>query len=119
MTAELKKVIQRLEHERKSLLRTPFVLSRKRDNVVNYLEILALPRPRNNRPKSRAQQALRHLKECSIDLFVLCALSTNQRALGTVKWTREEINAVLQWWAQAEKPLASLQIIRRSIKGMS
>lgn len=111
--SELEKVIRHLEHERKALLRTSFVLARKRDNITRYLEILAVRPAHGNAAKRRAQNMLGPIKERSVDLFVLCALATTQQILGTVKWMRDEIDAVLQWWEKEEQPLASLRSIRR------
>lgn len=116
--SELEKVIRHLEHERKALLRTSFVLARKRDNVTRYLEILAVRPAHGNAAKRRAQNMLGPIKERSVDLFVLCALATTQQMLGTVKWMRDEIDAVLQWWEKEEQPLASLRSIRRQLGSM-
>lgn len=117
--SELEKVIRHLEHERKALLRTSFVLARKRDNVTRYLEILAVRPAHGNAAKRRAQNMLGPIKERSVDLFVLCALATTQQMLGTVKWMRDEIDAVLQWWEKEEQPLASLRSIRRQLGNIS
>lgn len=116
--SELEKVIRHLEHERKALLRTSFVLARKRDNITRYLEILAVRPAHGNAAKRRAQNMLGPIKERSVDLFVLCALATTQQILGTVKWMRDEIDAVLQWWEKEEQPLASLRSIRRQFGSM-
>jgi hypothetical protein len=93
--SDLEKVLERLEDERKALLRRSVILDRKRENITRYLELLVVGPAYGNAAKRRAQNMLRPIQKLSIELFVLCALATTQQLLGTVKWTRDEIDAVL------------------------
>jgi hypothetical protein len=116
--SELEKFIKCLEDERKALYRTTVVLGRKRDNISKYIELLEMEPTHNNAPKRRAQIMLGPIREHSEDLFILCALATNQRMIGTVKWDRFKIDTVIQWWDRADKPLTALQHVQRTREGI-
>lgn len=113
LSTDLDKVIHRLETERLLLLRSNVVLQQKRNNIVKYLELLHTSATQlgSNTTKKRAKIIVFHLKEHSLELFVLCALATNQQMLGTVRWTQDELDVVMQWWDLAEQPLAGLHRI--------
>ena len=116
--SDLDRVLARFEDERQARCRKAAVLKQKRDNVLVYLELLAIPPTQlnTNAAKRRAQHILFPIKDYSLELFVLCALATNQRTLARVKWTRDEVTAVLRWWDQAEQPLTELKAIWQSLE---
>lgn len=110
MASALEEVIQCLEEEVRALNRSPRVLSQSPENIKKCLEIVAAEGLISaNGPKKRSQDVLRVVKGYSPELFVLCALATNQKILGKVKWTRTEIMALCKWWDEIEKPMDILQ----------
>lgn len=108
MASPLTDLISHLEREARALLRSPQILSQSPSNINRYLEITTAE-TQNNGPKKRAQDVLREVKNHSTELFVLCALATNQKMLGTVKWTRDEILRLCAWWDNLDKPIDILQ----------
>lgn len=110
----LAKVIQCLEEQLLALTRSPQVLSQQPSNIQKYIDIIAAEgKIQSNAPKKRARDILRAAKAHSTELFVLCAVATNQHILGTVKWGRNEIFEVCGWWDKIITPteIESLQKI--------
>ena len=93
LVSDLDRVLARFEDKRQARCRKAAVLKQKRDNVLVYLELLAIPPTQlnTNAAKRRAQHILFLIKDYSLELFVLYALTTNQRTLTRVKWTRDKV----------------------------
>lgn len=109
----LSRVIQCLEEQLRALTRSPQVLSQQPSNMQKYIDIATTEGTiQNNAPRKRARDILRAVKAHSMELFVLCAVATNQNILGTVKWGRKEIFEVCGWWDKIVTP-TEIEILQR------